>query len=255
MDYLKNYKYYFVYGFINIWNLIIKPLRNYQNRTNSWNFEKAPGFQFALNSKHKSIQKLHAKIFENHNQILSEVLKILQDGYRGIPMNQMDPIQGKTFKNEDGWRPIWLKFLDVYSGISDKLPTLTNIVREMENEIILLHVSMMLPGTDLTPHYGISMAHLRYHYGLLIPDGDTGLRIEKSVYKWKTGEGIQFDDTYLHSAWNKTTGIRLVIFADIPRNMNPIFTMINKFILKLIQYSSHIKEIQARMKREGIIID
>jgi len=255
MEYIKNYKYYFVYGLINLWNLIISPLRNYQNRNDSFNFEKAPSFQYAMVSKHKSIRKLNQLIIANHDQIHTEVQDLLKKGYTGFPVNELDPIQANTFKNVKGWRPIWVKFIDQYAGTADHLPTLKNIVKQMESEIILLHISMLLPDNVLTAHYGITKAHLRYHYGLQIPEGDTGLRIENSVYKWKVGEGIQFDDTHLHMAWNRTDKPRLVIFADIPRDMNFIFSWINKFILKLIQYSSHIKEIQERMKKEGIVID
>lgn len=255
LNYLKNYKYYIVYGLINLWNIILTPLRNSQNQKDSWNFEKAPGFQFAQNSENKSIRKLHSLILSNHNKILEEVTILLKTGYNGLPMNQMDPIQGNTFKNEDGWRPIWIKFLDQYSGISDQLPTLKNIVTQMGSEVILLHISMFLPNTVLTPHYGITKAHLRYHYGLQIPVGDVGIKIEKSFYRWKNGEGVQFDDTYLHCAWNKTTEPRLVIFADIPRAMNPIFRTINKLILYVIQYSTHIKSIQQKLREQKICVD
>ena len=179
-----------------------------------------------------------------------------KSGYTRFTKSENDKTQGTKF-NDDGkkWRPIWIKFLNIYAGTADRIPTLKKIVQEMGDDVILLHISMFFPGTNLTPHYGITMGNIRYHWGLFIPSGDLGLRIENSIYRWKTGEGIQFDDTHLHSAWNNTNQIRLVIFADIPRRMNPLMNYINRQIINLVEYTSHIKSIQERMQREGIKVD
>ena len=109
---LVRYKYYIIYWLINLWNRIITPIRNFQNQHDSFNFNIAPGFQFATVSKHESIKKLNTLILQNHNQILKEVQNLLNTGYTGLPMNEIDPIQGNVFKNASGWRPIWIKFLD-----------------------------------------------------------------------------------------------------------------------------------------------
>ena len=244
------------YTIINLWNLCLHYIRNKQNQQDSYNFKNAPGFQYAEVSKHPSIQKLNKLIIPKHYQIIKEINDLVKKGYNGYPMSQIDKTQGATFEqNGDLWRPIWIKFLDTYSGISDYLPTLKNIVQEMGDQIVLLHVSLFLPGTYLKPHYGITKGNLRYHYGLVIPQGDIGLRIHNATYRWKTGEGIQFDDTYLHSAWNKTNEYRLVIFADVPREMNWIMIKIHRGILSLIQYTKHIKEIQEKLKAQNIVID
>lgn len=231
-------------------------MRNTQNLRDSYDYKNAPGFQYAENSKHPTIRKLNHIITQNHFQIIQELTFLMQKGYTGFPMSQIDQTQGETFQEHGNlWRPIWIKFLDSYSGISDQLPTLKGIVKEMEGEIILLHISLFLPGTVLTPHYGITQGNLRYHYGLFIPKGDTGLKIHSAIYRWKIGEGIQFDDTYWHSAWNKTQEPRFVIFADIPREMNFVMSFIHRFILKLIQHTKHIKDIKYTLERENIKID
>jgi hypothetical protein len=66
--------------------------------------------------------------------------------------------------------PIWVKFIDEWSGVAKQLPTLSKITEECSNDILLLHVSVMWPGASLQTHSGPS-------YGLNVPEGDTGLKI------------------------------------------------------------------------------
>jgi aspartyl/asparaginyl beta-hydroxylase (cupin superfamily) len=249
-------RYTTAYKIINIWNLCLLKLRDAQNKNDSWNYEIAPGFQYAQVSKHPGIQKLHNLITKNHNNILLEVKNLALSGYTGLPMNEIDSTQGETFKDgAKNWRPIWVKFLSIYAGTANKLPTLKQIVADMGTELILLHVSVFYAGVDLIPHRGITMGHYRYHYGLLIPEGDVALKINNSTYKWKTGEGIQFDDTHWHSAWNRTNTVRLVIFADVERQMPIYMKLINRLILRLIEYTAHIKSVKEKLLAQGIVKD
>ncbi|MES2779388.1 MAG: aspartyl/asparaginyl beta-hydroxylase domain-containing protein, partial [Bacteroidota bacterium] len=58
-----------------------------------------------------------------------------------------------------------------------------------------------------------------YHLGIQIPQGDIGIQLvahnRPETYKWKERKGVVFDDTLLHTAWNKTDETRILIFADI----------------------------------------
>ena len=42
---------------------------------------------------------------------------------------------------------------------------------------------------------------------------------EGDVYYWKNGEGVVFDDTYMHEAFNDSDRVRVVLFLDVRRKM------------------------------------
>ena len=72
----------------------------------------------------------------------------------------------------------------------------------------------MAPKTRLRPHVGIPGAFLRMHVGLIIPDGDTGIQVEKEKRKWEVGKALCFDDKLLHRAWNNTDENRYILSVD-----------------------------------------
>lgn len=100
--------------------------------------------------------------------------------------------------------------------------------------------SILEPGKTLTPHYGPNKGVLRYHLGLIIPEGNCHLNVGDDIYYWKEGEGVLFDETYLHSAHNETNEVRVVLYLDIPRPMRYHWLQnLNERILDLIGASHH----------------
>ncbi len=74
---------------------------------------------------------------------------------------------------------------------------------------------------ELTPHYGYYRGYLRYHIGIDVPEGKAAgpahLICGGERYEWKEGEGVLFDDMYLHSVKNPTDKKRVVLFIDVMR--------------------------------------
>lgn len=80
--------------------------------------------------------------------------------------------------------------------------------------------SILAPKQYITPHWGYYKGFLRYHLGVIVPNNNEGrecfLRVNSDpefnarrthdgvedgeTYYWKNGEGIVFDDNYLHDA-------------------------------------------------------
>lgn len=252
------------YSIISKWNTYIKNMTDEQNNKTNKNLiiktpndeygDIPPSLEYAIESNLLPARKLEKLISEKHDIILEEVKNLMNTGYEGIKMNEIDDVQGESFKKENGWKTIWIKFSHNYSGVSKYLPTLTEIVEEMGDDIYLLHVSVFKPHTHLQKHYGISKGVLRFHYGLDIPEGDTGMTIENIPWKWSNRQGYVFDDTLLHDSWNHTDENRLVIFADLPRDLG-YYSFINKYVHNLIQKTKHLKEIQDKLSKQDIRID
>lgn len=74
--------------------------------------------------------------------------------------------------------------------------------------------SLLKPRCRIRPHTGYHGPYLRCHLGLVVPDGDCGLRVAREVRRWAFGQTMVFDDRVEHEAWNLTDEPRVVLLID-----------------------------------------
>jgi len=81
------------------------------------------------------------------------------------------------------------------------------------------YFSVMGPGTLLRPHAGPNASILRAHLTLRTPEpiGAAGLEVDGRRIEHRAGEAFVFDDTYLHSAWNRGASERATLMLDLQR--------------------------------------
>jgi len=77
--------------------------------------------------------------------------------------------------------------------------------------------SIMRPQCEIYPHAGYTNEVLRCHLGLIVPEGNCGIKVEDEVCNWREGDILFFDDTKLHSTWNKTDQMRVVLLVDLDK--------------------------------------
>jgi aspartyl/asparaginyl beta-hydroxylase (cupin superfamily) len=92
-------------------------------------------------------------------------------------------------------------------------PKTTEILRQIPR-LQTAGFSILRAGAVIKPHIGYTDKVLRCHLGLVIPEGDCALKVEDTVYPWEEGKAFIFDDTLLHSAWNRTARDRYVLLLD-----------------------------------------
>jgi aspartyl/asparaginyl beta-hydroxylase (cupin superfamily) len=113
--------------------------------------------------------------------------------------------------------------------------------------------SILEGGQYITPHWGYWKGFLRYHLGVIIPnnnaDHSSWLRVNPNAadnaqhdvsliergekYHWKEGQGVMFDDTFLHDAKNATSDVRVILWLDIRRNMPAYLQALNTVVLEI----------------------
>jgi beta-hydroxylase len=111
--------------------------------------------------------------------------------------------------------------------------------------------SILEPHQYIYPHWGYWKGYVRYHLGVVIPnnneDEECWLRvnsdpalvgqrdmgpIDRGVkHYWKEGEGVIFDDTFLHDAKNDSDEIRVVLWLDLRRKMPLGLGLLNRALL------------------------
>jgi aspartate beta-hydroxylase len=76
--------------------------------------------------------------------------------------------------------------------------------------------SLLAPRTRIPPHSGVVNTRLVVHIPLIVPDG-CGFRVGSEIRPWRLGEGVIFDDTIEHEAWNESDDLRVVLIFDVWR--------------------------------------
>ena len=74
--------------------------------------------------------------------------------------------------------------------------------------------SLLKPHTEILPHHGVCNARVVMHLPLLVPPGCALNLVDIGAREWREGELLMFDDTYLHSAWNRSDHLRVILLMD-----------------------------------------
>jgi beta-hydroxylase len=186
------------------------------------------------------------KVFPPSIEIENNSITIINEFKKYTKINTPECIRKTNpgFKIENNsddnncWRALYLKKL---GKIDDSM------IQHFPNTIALLKdenihnafFSILDPGVEIPPHRGYYKGYLRYHLGVIVPDGDEKAYIvcggEK--YVWVEGKGIVFDDMYTHYVKNPTNKIRVVLYIDVKRESNYLINKINDSGIYLIENS------------------
>ena len=88
--------------------------------------------------------------------------------------------------------------------------------------------SLLLPGTHLPAHTGVSNVRTIIHLPLIVPTG-CAFRVGGQTREWRVGEAWAFDDTIEHEAWNRSGEVRAVLIFDV---WNPYITLAERELLR-----------------------
>jgi hypothetical protein len=94
---------------------------------------------------------------------------------------------------------------------------LHQIASDPTNGVISVWFSCFEAGTRLGLHVNNDPYMYRAHIGLIVPDGDLGIKVADESRKWREGEALVFDPTIPHTAWNLTDQARVVLIVDFLR--------------------------------------
>jgi beta-hydroxylase len=87
--------------------------------------------------------------------------------------------------------------------------------------------SVLAPSAELPEHVGPNAGMLRYHLGVRCGTG-AALRVVDTVVPYRDGEGVLFDDTEPHAAWNHGDEPRVTLFCELERPLPLWPTLLNR---------------------------
>jgi ornithine lipid ester-linked acyl 2-hydroxylase len=156
-----------------------------------------------------------------------------------IPPFQEFSEEQRTLTKDSGWKTFMFLGYGAQSLANCSLCPLTWAALQRVDGLQTALFSILEPGKRLPSHRGPFKGVLRGHLGLIIPAQlpYTGIGIDASEFDWIEGKLLIFDDTFYHSAWNLSSGRRVVLFFDFERPLPWPLASLNRLILRLY-YSS-----------------
>ncbi len=114
--------------------------------------------------------------------------------------------------------------------------------------LLVAMFSILEPHKELPPHVGNYCGSLRYHLGVSIPEPieQCGLCVGGETRHWQNGASLIFDDTHLHSAWNRSARARAVLLLDFERPLPETLVESNRAVIDSIAASDSIADAARR---------
>jgi beta-hydroxylase len=119
-----------------------------------------------------------------------------------------------------GWKRFYLKWYDASHPSAERFcPRTVALLRSIPSVKAAMFAELP-PGGKLNMHRDPFAGSLRYHLGLVTPNNDSCfIEVDGQRYSWRDGEGVIFDETFIHWAKNDSDCNRIILFCDIERPM------------------------------------
>lgn len=182
-------------------------------------------------------------------------LTLTKDSYSGE-----NAYIGSDIKEVDGkkraWRLLNIKVGNLYTKDAlEHFPTLVGILRKVP-EVTSCVVSVLEPGIRIPIHVGYYKGIMRYMIPTHIPKDrkNVFLCVNGIKYSWTEGEGVLWDDTFVHKVYNNTDEVRVLIYMDVIRPLDnesiSWLNGINKWFINKATGSSIVQEEIKRTERQ-----
>lgn len=160
-----------------------------------------------------------AKLRENWEMIRDEALQLFDAGHIRAATGRNDLGFGSFFNK--GWKRFYLKWYGEPLPSAQALCPKTVALVQSLKCVNAAMFTLLPPGGKLNPHRDPFAGSVRYHLGLSTPNSDLcRIYIDGNMYSWRDGQDVLFDETFVHSAENKTDQTRIILFCDIERPLH-----------------------------------
>ena len=192
-----------------------------------------------------------AALRDNWETIRDEGLRLLDEGHVRAAAAYNDLGFNSLFRS--GWKRFYLKWYEEPLPSAQAMcPKTVALLRQIPS----VHAAMFAllpPGAKLVTHRDPFAGSLRYHLGLKTPNSeDCYIAVDGERYHWRDGEDVIFDETYIHTAENRTGQTRLILFCDIERPVRTrVVRSLNHFMCSRVMPAAATQNVEG--ERVGLL--
>lgn len=178
---------------------------------------------------------------DNWETILSEARAVLQTPEAAPLLDEVSP-DHKRIAPPGKWRSFFLRGYgcDIAENMA-RCPRTTALVRKVPG-LNSAFFSILAPGAHIPPHRGVTKGLVTCHLGLVVPDGNVRMRVDREIVGWGEGETLVFDDTYEHEVWNDTEETRVVLLVQFARPLRAPGKWLADLFLWGVKHSAFVRE-------------
>jgi beta-hydroxylase len=148
--------------------------------------------------------------------IRDEALSLFDEGHIRAASTYNDLGFNSFFKT--GWKRFYVKWYDEPLPSARALCPKTVALVQSIPTVNAAMFALLPPGSKLGAHRDPFAGSLRYHLGLVTPNSDTcRIVVDGQPYAWRDGEPVMFDETFIHTAENRSDVTRIILFCDVER--------------------------------------
>jgi hypothetical protein len=147
---------------------------------------------------HPLLLLFEKKLAGNVDIFKQEYVQANQQGHYARTINT-----GKGYLPENSWQNIRLgNFGNYPKNIRALFPQTISLLESFGKRIFSAEFIIMEVDTSLPPHTDATNAYLVCHLGLDVPE-NCGVQVKDCLIDFHQGDLIFFDQSFVHSAWNK----------------------------------------------------
>jgi beta-hydroxylase len=148
---------------------------------------------------------------------------------------------------KEGWKRFYLKWYEERPPSAERYCPRTVELLQRVPAIKAALFAELPRGAKLNPHRDPYAGSLRYHLGLATPNDDRcRIYVDDEPYSWRDGQGVIFDETYIHWVRNDTDEDRLILLCDVERPLRYRWAQwINR------TFSKHVMSAAASANEDG----
>jgi beta-hydroxylase len=157
-----------------------------------------------------------APLKQHWQEIRTEALSLFDEGHIRAAATYNDLGFNSFFKT--GWKRFYVKWYDQPLPSARALcPRTVELVQSIPS-VNAAMFALLPPGSKLGAHRDPFAGSLRYHLGLVTPNSDScRIVVDGEPYFWRDGEPVMFDETFIHTAENRSDVTRIILFCDVER--------------------------------------
>jgi beta-hydroxylase len=130
-----------------------------------------------------------------------------------------------------GWKRFYLKWYDASHPSAERLCPKTYALLQGIPAVKAAMFAELPHGAKLNPHRDPFAGSMRYHLGLATPNDDRCfIEVDGQRYSWRDGQGVIFDETFIHWAENTSGQDRVILFCDVERPLRFGMGAVNRWL-------------------------
>jgi ornithine lipid ester-linked acyl 2-hydroxylase len=222
-------------------------------------FDRAPAFVRDYHRDYAGLAELEA----GYADVRRECEALLSQRDRMVNVESMAGKYTAGGIHAIAWKAFMFKSYRFIDENCARAPRTAELLRNVPG-LYTAFFSVLEGGQYITPHWGYWKGFLRYHLGVIIPNDNDDLscwlRVNPSAsdnakreialiergekYHWKEGQGVMFDDTFLHDAKNGSGEVRVILWLDIRRKMPAYLNALNTLVLEVAHRTPSIAAVR-----------